>query len=121
MITLVSPSRLCSGSASPIRLRLLADPRETATPTSSRPIAIEAMPSQIPEPVSSCAVMPPAARRMPISAAVSSNATVYAVGSGVVNTCRNSPTCRSPASLRSCTSAFSQEAPSKRNETPSTT
>ena len=58
---------------------------------------------------------------MPISAAVSSNATVLAVGSGVVNTCRNSPTCRSPASLRSCTSALSHETPSNRKETPSTT
>ena len=41
------------------------------------------MPSQTPLPVSACSVMPPAASRMPIRAAVSSNATVFAVGSGV--------------------------------------
>ena len=91
-MTRVRPSRFSSGSASPIRLRLLVEPSETATPTSSRPIAIEAMPSQTPEPVSACRVMPPAASTMPIRAAVSSNATVLAVGSGVVNTCWSSPT-----------------------------
>ncbi len=65
--------------------------------------------------------MPPAASTMPIRAAVSSNATVLAVGSGVVTTCLNRPTWRSPASRRSCSSALSQEAPSNRNETPRTT
>ena len=120
-MTLVSPSRLSSGSASPIRLRLLDEPSEIATPTSSTPIAIEASrPRSRPRSVA-WSVMPRAASRMPTRAAVSSNATVFTVGSGVVNTCRKSPTSRSPASRRSCTSALTHEVPSNRNETPRTT
>ena len=42
-------------------------------------------------PVRWCSVMPPAARTMPTSAAVSSKATVFAVGSGVIRRCSKKP------------------------------
>ena len=79
------------------------------------------MPSQAELPVSACSVMPLAATRMPSSAAVSSKATVFTVGSGVRNTCCSTPMRCRPASRRSCTTALTHEVPSKRNDTPSTT
>ena len=56
--------------------------------------------------------MPTAASTSPIRAAVSSNATVFAVGSAVIRRCSKNPRPRSSASPLSCRTALSHEAPS---------
>ena len=85
---------------------------QPATAISSAPTSSDATGSQNGCPVSWCRAIPPAAIAMPASAAVSSNSTIFTLGSRLSRTYRRSGLPAARASARVWWSARSHDAPS---------
>ncbi len=116
-----SIARRSSGSAAcPISSSYVWWPRPTATPASSTAIASDATPSQRGSPVTWLAATPARARTTPTTAAVSSNSTVFVVGSRLRRTNSRCGRPASRASARVWRTARASEIPSATSAKPRT-